>query len=694
MSDPIFGRPERPIGKRQSDRLQRSEFVRRLESALINPRTRRATEVAVGIVGPWGSGKSSILNLLQEHIAYYYDAAAIVVRFDPWLVSGRDGLIKEFLLELIRTLKSHEKGKPEVQAVVKTFVAYGESFATLVSAVSATAGGAAKAGQAVVKQFIEGRESLTALRKRLASELQNMSTPIIVLIDEVDRIEDQEIRMLAQLIRAVADFPNMSYVLAYDPRRVIQALGVGAEYDKREESGRAYLEKIVQLQIPLPLTFPEEIGEMISDELAALKLDCSVPDNFSSNERYRALLQIIVGEVISTLRDISRLLGTFHVLASMLQGEVDWIDLLAYCTLLVKAPQIVDAIKQRPDEFCDELFSEAAVVRRLAWERKTPQERLAATFPGVVLEDGTRRLLQFLFPSLSDRKPAGKISINALRRRRPLSITLRLGLSRQFIARKELDLLLAQPSAQFAVALEAYKAAETLVPLLERLSEIYSELSEDARMRAWSGLSLFLKRPANTETVATTPMHELVRAAAGILLDAVRGDASLRPHAKAIFEKLFCEGEDELTARWLRAHFHALGIYGNERRETGGTFLDVAEVQTYARELSVRTRAAHLKGNLLFERWDIMTQLIMLDCGMWDAACRRKLEELLRTSHEASDALTEMLFGAYFSTPKETIAGLCDYGDFIRRAKTRLESQRASERINTALRKAVGEELL
>src|SRR5690349_7461474 len=82
-------RPERPIECADADKLERDTFVRRLTDALINPNTNRSTGVVVGIVGPWGSGKSSILILLEEAIKSRYDSA-IVVRFDPWLVSGRD----------------------------------------------------------------------------------------------------------------------------------------------------------------------------------------------------------------------------------------------------------------------------------------------------------------------------------------------------------------------------------------------------------------------------------------------------------------------------------------------------------------------------------------------------------------------------------------------------------------------------
>src|SRR2546427_11595454 len=83
------GRPERPIVSQREDKLERAGFVQRLTDALINPSNGQATGVVVGITGQWGSGKSSILNLVSEKIKHDYEEA-LVVRFDPWLISGRN----------------------------------------------------------------------------------------------------------------------------------------------------------------------------------------------------------------------------------------------------------------------------------------------------------------------------------------------------------------------------------------------------------------------------------------------------------------------------------------------------------------------------------------------------------------------------------------------------------------------------
>lgn len=146
------------------------------------------------------------------------------------------------------------------------------------------------------------------------------------MIDEIDRVEDDEVRAIAQLVRSVADFPNISYVLAYDTARVVQALGTGeTDAALRMDRGRTYLEKIVQLQTPLPLTLEDETARFIKSELAPLK-DLDLPESFYSIDRYTTLIEILTGYLIRTPRDVKRLVGTFHALGGMVRNEVDWIE--------------------------------------------------------------------------------------------------------------------------------------------------------------------------------------------------------------------------------------------------------------------------------------------------------------------------------------------------------------------------------
>ena len=227
----------------------------------------------------------------------------------------------------------------------------------------------------------KGRESLNALKSKLSKELEEQAVPIVVLIDELDRVEDHEIRAVAQLVRSVADFRGISYVLAYDPVRVMQALGEGSDSRSREERGRAYLEKIVQLQIPLPFTQRDEFGRLLTAELQRLRGELDLPQEFYKAERYVALSHILILEIFQTLRDVKRFVAMFQVIAGMTRTEVDWIDLLAYCALLLKAPATVDKIRDDPDGIAYDAISRKALMRHRDFSKLPLEQRFQEISP-------------------------------------------------------------------------------------------------------------------------------------------------------------------------------------------------------------------------------------------------------------------------------------------------------------------------
>src|SRR5271165_1583037 len=86
---------DRPIETERDDRLLRRDLVVRLLGALIEPGG-RATGVVLGLAGPGGAGKSSILNMVAE-MAEVRHPSAVVVTFNPWLATSRTGWFPAFL---------------------------------------------------------------------------------------------------------------------------------------------------------------------------------------------------------------------------------------------------------------------------------------------------------------------------------------------------------------------------------------------------------------------------------------------------------------------------------------------------------------------------------------------------------------------------------------------------------------------
>ena len=150
--------PERPITREQEDALDRREFVQRLARSLIDQGTGKATGVVVGVTGPWGSGKSSILNLLHLHIRSDEQyPGAVIVRFDPWLVSGRDDLIIQFFSQLTATIGSTPSLTEKGEAVVDNILTYGARLAPVANYFLPGAGTATKSVVDLVKHVFAHR---------------------------------------------------------------------------------------------------------------------------------------------------------------------------------------------------------------------------------------------------------------------------------------------------------------------------------------------------------------------------------------------------------------------------------------------------------------------------------------------------------------------------------------------------------
>jgi predicted KAP-like P-loop ATPase len=684
------GRPERPIATATEDVLGRTAFVRRLNHALINAATRRSTGVVIGLAGRWGSGKSSILNLLEGDIKETYPGA-LVVRFNPWIVSGRNDLITEFIRELIAAIKSEPAVAAQSKSTIRTLSDYGDHLAPVVGMVKPAGGAMLKGVLGAAKSRLAGEESLNDLRARLSAELEKAPVPIVALIDEIDRVEDDEVRTVAQLVRSVADFPALSYVLAYDPERIVQALGANAPDDRRDERGHAYLEKIVQLQIPLPETLSEEIARLLLAELAVLKSEIHIPENFHSIVRFRDLLAILTEDVITTPREIKRLIGTFHALAGMLAGEVDWIDLLAYSALLVKSPATVERMKREPDEFLENAITRRGMRRRILDEKRSIDERLADIVPASELNVGTKRVLSFMFPALAadsvDRQDA---HADAISLRRPFLTTLRLGLLPGAYSREQIRKFVNQQPDVIQRELRTALRDDTLQQLLDRLDELYDELTDAEHATFWSGVARFLRKPDCEWMSSYQPMSDVVRSFAEMLERAVRRTPVMAEVARSVFSNLREQGDTELIAAWLRSHLVAHGLFGNKKGTITSAFLSADQTETLANKMAHDWRTEHLSGRLIPCRWTLDTVFTMLDTDTWDDLCREALDATLGND-DAVVGLTLMLFGGAYATGGEAIEKMCSYEKYLERVDGLLAGKSAvlDDTVKIAMRKAL-----
>jgi predicted KAP-like P-loop ATPase len=157
------------------------------------------------------------------------------------------------------------------------------------------------------------KEGVGARRIRLEKALADLDRPIMVFLDDIDRLSTAEIRDVFKLVRLTASFPNIIYVVAFDRLRVEEALG------EQGVPGRLYLEKILQIAIDLPAVpervFLREILSAVDEALAGIEKlgpfdKDSWPDVFAE----------IVRPLFRNMRDVRRYAAAVRGTVKALDG--------------------------------------------------------------------------------------------------------------------------------------------------------------------------------------------------------------------------------------------------------------------------------------------------------------------------------------------------------------------------------------
>lgn len=197
--------------------------------------------LVAGVLGPWGSGKTSFINFARSEFARL---GVPLIDFNPWMFSGTEQLIDSFFIEIAAQLKV----RPSLAEVGKELEDYGETFSGM--AWLPVVGPWIERGRGATKilgKFLQRRkEGVSGRRATLENTLAKLDKPIVVILDDIDRLSTSEIRDVFRLVRLTASFPNLIYIVAFDRMRIEEAL---AEHGV---PGRDYLEKILQLSVDLP----------------------------------------------------------------------------------------------------------------------------------------------------------------------------------------------------------------------------------------------------------------------------------------------------------------------------------------------------------------------------------------------------------------------------------------------------------
>ena len=374
----------------------------------------------VGIYGPWGSGKTSVLNMIAETLCSEPDDDHFLRTFNPWEVGDRRAVSRAFFDEVGAALGRADPTRSGTKRLAKW-----EEYATRLDILAASAEGSAailaaqgslppwlgalllgglasarvvKAGRTALKARSEiARRDLVDIHRELRVLMDSLERPVVVVMDDLDRLEPPEVARMIQLVKANGDFPKLVFVLAFQRDVVERALAEAIKVD-----GPSFLEKIVQVSIDLPAIARNRLGDLVVEGLRRIlpfARDSAGPG--PDERRWRGLYLSGIGEYLTTLRAVKRYLATLAFYRGLFQAgdqlEVNPVDLAVLEALRVFEPAVYHGLSRENELLTGGAF--ATVFDKVGVE---PRYASADAIRNSAPEDRRRRvdtLLSNLFPA-------------------------------------------------------------------------------------------------------------------------------------------------------------------------------------------------------------------------------------------------------------------------------------------------------
>jgi len=343
---------DRPILKSSQDRLNRAIFSKYLARCILDHTDPSST--VLGLYGGWGTGKTSIINLMLEELNFAStniedNVKPIILNFSPWSYSGQNQLIYSFFRRLSFTL-SNVTYLEKADRIIHLLELYISFFThkpvprplrqsrTILERITFR-------NKEDVYGWEAGRD-LTEVKAELNQLLSEQAHKIIIIIDNISRLYDDEIKQIFQIVKSIGDFSNTVYLLALDKDQVIYAMN-----RLNGRGGAEFVEKLVQLPFEIPEIDVQSLEAILIDRLSHMVQE--VPQDAWQKDYWTDIYYSSFRNFFKNVRDITRYINTLHFSYLRLRDVVHPVDFFALTAIDVFLPEIYAAIRDNKDLFTD-----------------------------------------------------------------------------------------------------------------------------------------------------------------------------------------------------------------------------------------------------------------------------------------------------------------------------------------------------
>jgi hypothetical protein len=372
---------DEPITRLDQDELGRIDFIKGLAKRI--DEIKDIHSHVIGLYGSWGEGKSSVLEILKsifrgteedpekrEQAKQKMSSKYMVVEFDPWHFEDETVLLKNFYKQI-------------ENAVCYNFLF--RDFSKTLNKYVNTILGENKYLKCFAKSSCE--ENLEELRSKLNEYIRRTEKKILIIIDDLDRLQKDELLSVLKLIRLNAKLDNTRFLVALDDDKVIKELG-----------DRDYLGKIVQHPNRLPKIEAYYLNKYLKKGIKLLFETEKIGE-----EEYAVFEANVPILHFNTLRDVKRYLNSVSFDIPQIKDEVNVNDFLLLEIIRFISHAVYDDIWSNRDLY---IYSSEEAANRAQGNRS--DKRKEDIFHKNIAEhnkdilsiekDRLSKILEYLFP--------------------------------------------------------------------------------------------------------------------------------------------------------------------------------------------------------------------------------------------------------------------------------------------------------
>lgn len=244
---------DNPISNKREDKLGFSDYAQLLAQTIIDT---KKLPFCIGIFGGWGTGKSSLMNLIKEELDERKDIKTIW--FNPWKYDNRKDVLNALLQSILYSMASQSKDR-QVKYKAKRLakeVAWiaTKSLISLLSHGSISADSINKIKDIVTKndqQFYKHINKFEDNFEKIVNIFVGDSGILVVFIDDLDRCLPENAIMVLESLKLYIGNAKCVFVLGMDYNIVDD--GIKVKYPHSVNiTGRDYIDKIIQVPFYLP----------------------------------------------------------------------------------------------------------------------------------------------------------------------------------------------------------------------------------------------------------------------------------------------------------------------------------------------------------------------------------------------------------------------------------------------------------